>query len=55
MPDTIKLTLTPAEQEELLNALYFYQATLHLNFTGEELECQNSLLDRLESLADEPD
>ncbi len=52
MPESnITLTLTPAEKEELENALHFYNATMHLNLTGEEQERINSLLDRLEAEA----
>lgn len=52
MPKNIILTLTLEEKEEVLNALFFYQASMHLDLTGEEHARINALLDRLEPAAD---
>ncbi|MFC5270027.1 hypothetical protein [Adhaeribacter terreus] len=46
--ETSPVILTPAEKYEVLNALYFYEATLNLDLTGQELGTLQTVINKIE-------
>lgn len=46
--ENTSVAFTPAEKYKVLNALYFYEATLNLDLTGQELTTLQAAINKLE-------